>query len=79
MYWSSWSYNKGGNAKVAVCNDHDEGITKDEREKVAVCHHHHEVIKKGGSGEVTVYNDQHKLINKEEVKKLRYLMIIMKL
>ena len=59
MWWWSWSYNKGGSAKVAVCNDH------------------HEV--KGGSAKVPVSNDHHEVVTKEELKKLRYVMIIIKI
>ena len=36
-------------------------------------------INKGGSANVTVCNDEHAVIKKKELKKLRYVMIIMKL
>ena len=78
MLWSSWSYEKGESAKVAVCKDHHEVITKEEGEKLRYVM----IIMKlneGGSAKVAVCNDHHKVIKKEEVKKLRYVMIIMKL
>ena len=34
---------------------------------------------KGGSGKVAVCNDHHKVMTKEEVEKLRYVMISLKL
>ena len=47
--------------------------------KVAVCNDHHETYNIEGIGKVAVCNDHHEVITKEELEKLRYLMIIMKL
>ena len=55
-------YNIARSEKVAVCNDHLEVITKEEREKVAVCNDHHEVIRKEEREKVAVCNDHHEVI-----------------
>ena len=47
--------------------------------KIAVYNYHHKSYYKAGSGKVAVSNDHQELITKEEVEKLRHVMIIIKL
>ena len=44
MYWSPWSYKKGGSLKVAVCNEHHASYNILGVGKVAKCNDQHEVI-----------------------------------
>ena len=96
MLWSSWSYNKGGSEKVAICYDHQKVITKEEVEKLRYLmiiiklyerkkwkssgmYSSSWSYQKRGKGKVAICNDLHEVKTKEEVEKLRYVMVIMKL